>query len=65
MGELFIELFTEEIPPQLQIHAREKIKRNFEEIFEKKNIKFKSSNSFSTPKRLVFVLDVIPEKLEQ
>ena len=35
MGELFIELFTEEIPPQLQIHAREKIKRNFEEIFEK------------------------------
>jgi len=65
MGELFIELFTEEIPPQLQIHAREKIKRNFEEIFEKKNIKFKSSNSFSTPKRLVFVLDGIPEKLEQ
>ena len=61
----FLELFSEEIPPKLQVDAREKIKKIFQEILEKKNIKFKSSNSFSTPKRLVFVFDGIPEKIEQ
>ena len=65
MGELFIELFTEEIPPKLQIDAREKIKKNFEENLEKKNIQFKTSDSFSTPKRLVFVFDGLSEKIEQ
>ena len=65
MGELFIELFTEEIPPRLQIDAREKIKKNFEENLEKKNIQFKTSDSFSTPKRLVFVFDGISYKIEQ
>ena len=65
MGELFIELFTEEIPPKLQIDAREKIKKNFEENLKKKNIQFKTSDSFSTPKRLVFVFDGLSEKIEQ
>ena len=63
MCELFIELFSEEIPPKLQVDAREKIKKIFEDNLKKKNIKFKSSNSFSTPKRLVFVFTEIPEKI--
>ena len=65
MAELFIELFSEEIPAKLQIDARQKIKRIIDEKLQKKEINFKSSKSFSTPKRLVFFVDGIPEKIEQ
>ena len=65
MAELFIELFSEEIPGKLQIDARQKIKEIINEKLKKKEISFKSSKSFSTPKRLVFVIDGIPEKIEQ
>jgi glycyl-tRNA synthetase beta chain len=65
MAELFIELFSEEIPAKLQIDARQKIKHMIDERLNKKEIDFKSSRSFSTPKRLVFVIDKIPEKIEE
>jgi len=65
MAELFIELFSEEIPARLQIDARQKIKQLVEERFNKRSINFKSSQSFSTPKRLVFVIDGMPEKIEE
>jgi glycyl-tRNA synthetase beta chain len=65
MAELFIELFSEEIPAKLQIDARQKIKQMIDEKLQKKEINFKSSKSFSTPKRLVFFIEGIPEKIEQ
>ncbi len=65
MAELFIELFSEEIPSKLQIDARKKIKQNIDERLKKKEINFQSSKSFSTPKRLVFVIDGIPERIVQ
>ena len=65
MAELFIELFSEEIPAKLQIDARQKIKQMINERLQKKEINFKSSKSFSTPNRLVFVIDGVPEKIEQ
>ena len=65
MSELFIELFSEDIPPKLQIDARLKIKKILEEKLQAKEIVFNSSKSFSTPKRLVFVVNGIPEKIEQ
>jgi len=65
MAELFIELFSEEIPAKLQIDARQKIKQLINERLEKKEINFKSSKSYSTPNRLVFFIDGIPEKIEQ
>ena len=65
MAELFIELFSEEIPAKLQTDIREKIKKMLEEKLKKKEIIFKSSKSFSTPKRLVFFINGIPEKIEQ
>ena len=65
MAELFIELFSEDIPPKLQIDARQKIKQIIDEKLQKKEINFKSSKSFSTPKRLVFVIDGISEQIEQ
>ena len=65
MAELFIELFSEEIPAKLQTDARKKIKQMLEDKLRRKEINFKSSQSFSTPKRLVFFIDEIPEKIEQ
>jgi len=65
MAELFIELFSEEIPGKLQTDFREKGKRILEEKLIKKNISFKSCNTFSTPTRLVFFAEGIPEKVEQ
>ena len=65
MAELFIELFSEEIPAKLQIDARQKIKTLIEDKMKKKAIKFTVSKSFSTPKRLVFLIDGIPEKIKE
>ena len=43
MAEIFIELFSEEIPSKLQVDARQKIKLKIEDRLQKKEIKFKSS----------------------
>ena len=45
MAELFIELFSEEIPAKLQIDARKKIKQILEEKLKKKKISFNSRQS--------------------
>jgi glycyl-tRNA synthetase beta chain len=65
MAELFIELFSEEIPAKLQIDARQKIKQMIDEKLLKNEINFKLSKTFSTPKRLVFFIEGIPEKIKQ
>lgn len=65
MSELFLELFSEEIPSGLQKNAREGILKLFIESFDKLNINFKSNQSYSTPKRLVFFFEGIPEKIEK
>ena len=65
MEELFIELYSEEIPSSLQIESRNKIKNLINERLEKKEIKFNSIKSFSTPQRLVFLVDGLPEKIEE
>ena len=65
MSEFFLELFSEEIPSGLQKNARMGILKLFIENFEKFNIKFKSSKSYSTPKRLVFLFDGMSKKIEQ
>ena len=41
MAEFLLELYSEEIPPQLQISARSQIKQFIENTFEEENIKYK------------------------
>ena len=65
MAELFIELFSEEIPSKLQIDARKRIDHMLNDKLQKREINYKSRKSYSTPKRLVFLIDGIPEKIEQ
>ena len=57
MSELFLELFSEEMPSGLQKHAREGIQKLFTESFDKLNINFKSNKSYSTQiKYIIFFL---------
>ena len=65
MSEFFLELFSEEIPSNLQKNARKNILQNFEDFFNKKNIFFKKNYSFSTPNRLVVLFDGIKPDIKQ
>ena len=54
MSEFFLELFSEEIPPKLQINARKKLFLELNNFFEDNNINVKGSKaSFSTPNRII------------
>jgi len=65
MSEFFLELFSEEIPANLQKNARKNLLQNFKDFFEKKNIKFSKDLSFSTPIRLSILFDGIKPEINQ
>ncbi len=64
MAELLLELYSEEIPPQLQIGARNQLKLFFEKSFEEENIKCKELLIFSSPTRLTLAARDIAEKIK-
>ena len=49
MAELLLELYSEEIPPQLQIGARNQLKQFFERSFEEENINYKELDGCNNP----------------
>ena len=54
MSEFFLELFSEEIPPKLQINAREKLFLDLKNFFDENSVNIKgSTNSLSTPNRII------------
>jgi len=58
MSEFFLELFSEEIPVNLQKNTREILLQNFKDFFEKENIVFsEKSFSFSTPNRVLILFN--------
>ncbi len=64
MSEFFLELFSEEIPSNLQKNTREKLFQGFQNFFEKENIVFsKKSFSFSTPNRLIILFDGLKKEV--
>ena len=66
MSEFFIELFSEEIPVNLQKNSREVLLQNFKNFFEKENISFSGKNfSFSTPNRLLILFDRVNKEVVQ
>jgi len=65
MSEFFLELFSEEIPANLQKNARIYLVQNFKDFFEKKNINFNNEFSFSTPNRLLIVFEAIKPEIHQ
>jgi len=66
MSEFFLELFSEEIPVNLQKNAREVLLQNFKDFFEKENIIFSGKGlSFSTPNRLLILFNKINKEVTQ
>ena len=64
MAELIIELYSEEIPPLLQISAREQLKKNIDESLKNLNLNKFKSEVFSTPTRIVLFLKDLPIKIK-
>ncbi len=64
MSELLLELYSEEIPPQLQISARSQIKQFIENTFEEENIKYKELSVYSSPTRLTLFIKDLVEKIK-
>ena len=65
MSEFFIELFSEEIPANLQKNARIIILENFKKLFDEKKIIFKKSSTFSTPNRLIVIFEGLTKEVIQ
>ena len=64
MAELLLELYSEEIPPQLQIGARNQLNKFFEKFFEEESINYKEILIYSSPTRLTFVAEGLDEKIK-
>ena len=64
MAELLLELYSEEIPPQLQIGARTQLKELIESSFKDNEIKYKELLVFSSPTRLVLLANDIAENIK-
>ena len=64
MSEFFLELFSEEVPANLQKNTRETLLQNFTVFFEKENISFSGKgSSFSTPNRLLILFEKVNKKV--
>ena len=60
MSDLFLELFSEEIPSNLQKSARNQLLQNFNDFFKKESIILKKQGrAYSTPNRLIIAFDGI------
>ncbi len=66
MAEFLLELFSEEIPANLQSTARINLLTSFKKFFEKENINYKDdAKVFSTPNRLVLCFKRIEREIHQ
>ena len=64
MSELFLELFSEEIPAKLQIKAREQLKEILKKFFEENSVKLKNEPKvFSTPNRIAIKIENLPKDI--
>ena len=63
MSEFLLELYSEEIPPQLQINARTQLKQQLETYLEEKGVQYKECFEYSSPTRLSIYIKGLPEKI--
>ena len=64
MPEFLLELYSEEIPPQLQINARNQLKEQLEKSLEEEGIQHKDCLEYSSPTRLSIYIKSLPEKIK-
>ncbi len=64
MAELLLELYSEEIPPKLQIAARSQVKNLIENSFKENNIKYNQLTVYSSPTRLTLIIKELAEQIK-
>ena len=64
MSEFLLELYSEEIPPQLQINARNQLKQQLEKSLKEEGIQHKECLEYSSPTRLSIYVKDLPEKIK-
>ena len=64
MSDLIIELFSEEIPPSLQVNAREQLKKILSDELAELKITYKNFKTYSTPTRLTIFISGMPKKIK-
>jgi len=64
MSEFLLELYSEEIPPQLQINARTQLKQQLEASLEEEGAQYKECLEYSSPTRLSIYIKGLPEKIK-
>jgi len=64
MSEFLLELYSEEIPPQLQIGARTQLKQLLENSLKEEGVNCKEFLEYSTPTRLSLLIKGLPEKIK-
>jgi len=64
MVEFLLELYSEEVPPQLQISARNQLKQILEKSMEEEGLKYKALKIYSSPTRLTLLIQNLSEKVK-
>ena len=64
MSEFLLELYSEEMPPQLQINARNQLKQHLEKSLEVEGVSHKECLEYSSPTRLSIYIKGLPEKIK-
>ena len=64
MSELLIEFFSEEIPPNLQISARNQFQKLLVDKLSEEKLKYDNFDIYSTPTRLTICISGLPNKIK-
>ena len=64
MSEFLLELYSEEIPPNLQLNARKNLHEKIEKSFNEVGLKYNSIESYSLPTRLVILVKGLSDKIK-
>ncbi len=64
MSEFLLELYSEEIPPQLQINARNQLKQFMEKSLKNEGVNYKACLEYSSPTRLSIYIKGLPDNIK-
>ena len=64
MTEFLLELYSEEIPPNLQTNARDYIQEKIKNSLEEENLKFGTLQAFSSPTRIAILIKNFSAKIK-
>ena len=64
MSEFLLELYSEEVPPKLQINARNELRKIIVRSIQEEGIKYKSLKIYSSPTRLTLFIEGLIEKVK-